>query len=86
MLTILVLKVIRRLKWAKNGEEWSWKRYEYVLYQVYHKRLDRLANKSTKKLIKFYEFLSHGGFPENPACITQEYLELVNDYCNGSIW
>jgi len=86
VLTILVLKVIRRLKWAKNGEEWSWNRYEYILYCIYHKRRNRLANKTTKKLIKFYEFLSHGGFPENPAYITQEYLELVNDYCNGSIW
>ena len=86
MLVILILKVIRRLKWAKHGEEWSWKRYEYILYYIYNKKRDRLANKATKKLIKFYEFLSHGGFPENPARITREYLELVNNYCNSSIW
>lgn len=83
---IVLLKIIRALVWKRRGNEWSWNRYEYILYQVYYKRLERLADKSTKKLIKLYEFLSHGGYPENPGNITTEYLDKVNAYCNGSIW
>lgn len=83
---IILLKIIRVLVWKIHGDEWSWNRYKYVLYQIYYKRLSRLADRSTKRLIKLYEFLSHGGYPENPGAIMIEYMGKVNGYCNGSIW
>jgi hypothetical protein len=86
MLRILILKLKRKFIWAKHGEKWSWDRYEYELYQIAHKKLKKLSEKSTKELIKVYEFLSHGGFPENPAELEQDFLERVNNLCSCSIW
>lgn len=83
---ILLLKLMRKFVWAKNGEQWSWDRYEYLLYKTAHKKLKKLSEKSTKELIKVYEFLSRGGFPENPGDIEQDFLERVNYLCSGSIW
>lgn len=84
--TILLLRIIRVLVWKKRGDDWSWARYESVLYEIYLRKLERLADKSAKKLRDFYEFLSYGGYPENPISIEQEYLDLINEYCNGSRW
>lgn len=86
MIIIIALKIIRALVWKRRGDEWSCNRYEYVLYQIYYKRLERLADRSTKRLIKFYEFLSHGGYPNSPGNIMTEYMDKVDAYCNGSVW
>lgn len=83
---IILLKIIRVLVWKRHGDKWSWNKYEYILYQIYYKRLERLADRSTKKLMKLYRFLSRGGYPESPGVITSMYMDKVNAQCNGSIW
>lgn len=85
-LEILLLKLKRRLIWAKHNEKWFWERYEYVLYQIAHKKLKKLSAKSTKELINIYEFLSHGGFPENPGQLVQDFFARVDEACSESIW
>lgn len=86
MIRILFLKLKRRFIWAKHGETWSWDRYEYELYQIACKKLKKLSKKSIKELINVYEFLSHGGFPENPADLEQDFFERVLDLGSCSIW
>lgn len=85
---IIIFLRIRRWFLARkyHDEVWSWNNYRYSLYKVYHKRLDRLADKATKKLIRMYEFLSHGGYPENPNAIEREFMDAVNQDCNASVW
>lgn len=87
MLRILILKLKRKLLWERHEKQWpSWERYEYVLYQIAHKKLKKLSAKSTKELIKVYEFLSHGGFPENPEELVQDFFARVDEVCSESIW
>ena len=83
---ILILKLKRRFIWAKYGEQWSWKKYEYELYKTAREKMKRISESAVQELINVYWFLSYGGFPENPAELEDDLLARINNICCCSYW
>lgn len=87
MLRILILKLKRKFIWARHEEQRpSWERYEHALYSDAHKKLKKLSEKNIKELIKVYELLDHGGFPEHPAKLEQALYDRTHKLCTSYVW